>query len=93
MTAPWKFDQPPNCVVFTLGSIVTKGAPVLHVTHDPDDRVWQFLGSGTPSEADLMIIGLAEMLAIDPSLEALADLPVGWHAWREHTGDTWTRGT
>jgi hypothetical protein len=91
MTAPWKFDQPPNCAVFTLRSIVEDGAPVLHVTHDADDHGWQFLGSETPSEEEAMIIGLAEMLAIDPSLEALSDLPVGWQAWRERREDTWTR--
>ena len=65
---------------------------MLHVTHDEDDHGWQFLGSDTPTEADAMIVGLAEMLAIDPSLDALADLPVGWHAWREHAEDIWTRG-
>ena len=91
MTAPWKFDQPPNCAVFTLRSIVKGGAPVLHVTHDAEDHGWQFLGGDTPSETDAMIVGLAEMLDIDPTLETLADLPVSWHAWREHVGDTWTR--
>jgi hypothetical protein len=92
MTTPRRFDLTPNCAVFTLYSIVKGRAPVLHVTHDAGDHGWQFLGSETPSEADAMIVGLAEMLAIDPTLEALADLPVGWHAWREHGGDTWTRG-
>lgn len=91
MTVHWRFDQPPNCAVFTLRSIVKGGAPVLHVTHDADDHGWQFLGIETPAESDAMIIGLAEMLAIDPSLEALANLPVGWHAWRKHVGDTWIR--
>jgi hypothetical protein len=92
MTVPWKFDQPPNCAVFTLRSIVRGSAPVLHVTHDADDHGWQFLGAETPQESDAMIVGLAEMLAIDPTLEMLADLPVGWHAWREHAGAPWTRG-
>jgi hypothetical protein len=93
MTAPWRFDQPPNCAVFTLRSIVKGGAPVLHVTYDADDHGWQFLGGETPAEPDAMIVGLAEMLTIDPTLETLADLPVGWHAWREQAGDTWTRGS
>ena len=77
--------------MFTLRSIVKSGAPVLHVTHDKDDRGWQFLGIEDAEVADSMIIGLAEMLAIDPTLEALADLPVGWHAWREHANGVWAR--
>jgi len=92
MTAAWRFGQPPNCAVFTLRSIVNGGAPVLHVTHDADDHGWQFLGRGTPEVSDMMIVGLAEMLTVDPTLEAVADLPVGWHAWREHPGGAWTRG-
>jgi hypothetical protein len=92
MKALWKFDQLPNCAVLTLRNIVKAGAPVLHVIHDTDDHGWQFLGAESPDEAEAMIVGLSEMLAIDPSLEALADLPVGWHAWRENAGDTWTRG-
>ena len=92
MNAPWRFSQPPDCAVVTLRSIVRGGAPVLHVTRDAEDDGWQFLGGDTPAEADAMVVGLAEMLAIDPGLEALADLPAGWHAWREHAGDAWTRG-
>jgi hypothetical protein len=90
--SPWKFEQPPNCAVLTLRSIVQDNAPVLHVTHDADDDGWQFLGWETPAEEDAMVVSLASMLAIDPTLEALADLPVGWHAWRERVGDRWTRG-
>jgi hypothetical protein len=92
MNALWRFDQPPNCTVLTLRSIVKGGAPVLRVTHDAGDHGWQFLGAESPDEADAMIVGLSEMLDIDPSLEALADLAVGWHAWRGHAGDNWTRG-
>jgi hypothetical protein len=92
MTGLWRFDQTPNCAVLTLRSIVRGGAPVLHVTHDADDHGWQFLGSETPAEKDAMIVALDEMLVIDPTLETVADLPAGWHAWREHAGDTWKRG-
>jgi hypothetical protein len=37
----WPFDQPPNCAVLTLRSIVFGGAPILYVSHDADDHGWQ----------------------------------------------------
>ncbi|MGZ8899196.1 MAG: hypothetical protein ACXW3Z_03795 [Limisphaerales bacterium] len=89
---PWKFDQPPNCAVFTIRNIVKNGAPILHVTHDADDHGWQFLGLEDADETQAMIVGLAEMLALDPTLQELFDLPVGWHAWRKSKESRWSRG-
>lgn len=31
------------------------------------------------------------MLRIEPKLEELADLPYGWHAWRDDENARWTR--
>jgi hypothetical protein len=33
----WPFDQPRDCAVFTLRSIVFDGEPILYVSHDADD--------------------------------------------------------
>jgi hypothetical protein len=87
----WQFDQPPNCAVLTVRGILEDGEPVLHVIHDEEDHGWQFLGAETPNETDARIVALNEMLSLDPSLHELADLPVGWHAWRERCGDSWVR--
>jgi hypothetical protein len=91
MDSSWKFDQPPNCAVITLRSIVEHGEPVLHVTHDADDHGWQFLGAETPKESDAMVVLLKEILARDATLRELADLPVGWHAWRKSVRENWIR--
>jgi len=87
----WPFDQPPNGAVFTVRGVLECGEPVLHVTHDADDQGWQFLGSETPTEADVRIVALDEVLSLDPSIRTLADLPVGWHAWRQTAGGRWVR--
>jgi hypothetical protein len=78
----WPFDQPENCAVITLRAIIFGGEPVLRVTHDADDHGWQFLGVGDADVADAAVVALSEIVARDPSLLQIADLPPGWGAWR-----------
>jgi hypothetical protein len=87
----WPFDQPRNAASLTLRSIAFEGAAILQVTHDVDDHAWQFLGREDAPEADACVVGLGEIVARDPSLLELADLPPGWHAWRRSTSSPWRR--
>lgn len=87
----WPFDQPPNAAAITLRSIVSGGAPILHVTHDSDDHGWQFLGAEDADAANACIAGMGEILAMDPSVAEVADLPPGWHAWRSSSSSPWSR--
>ena len=90
--ATWPFDQPPNCAVVTLKSIVSEGAPILHVTHDGDDHGWQFLSAGDAEANDAAVLLLAEIVKLDPSVLEVADLAPGWHAWRRDRLSPWERG-
>jgi len=85
------FDQPRNAASITLRSIVFGGAPILHVTHDEDDHGWQFLGREDARENDACVVGLQEIVARDPSVLELANLPPGWHAWRSSSASPWQR--
>ena len=38
-----------------------------------------------------MVVELGEMIALDPSLIELADLPIGWYAWRLEENQAWQR--
>lgn len=87
----WPFDQPPHCATITLRQILHEGASILHVTHDEDDHGWQFLGWEDANVDDGVVVCLAEMLRLDPSVREVADLPPGWHAWRAAKGEPWTR--
>jgi hypothetical protein len=87
----WPFDQPRNCGVITLRSIVFGGKPILHVTHDEDDHGWQFLGAEDADLADAALVCLEDIVRKDPTVLEVADLPVGWHAWREAVGAAWGR--
>ncbi len=87
----WPFDQEPTCAVITLRSIVFDGAPILHVCHDMDDHGWQFLGDGDADESDAAIVGLGEIVRLDPSVLEVADIEPGWHAWRSSKESPWQR--
>ncbi len=88
----WPFDQPPDCAVITLRSIVFDSAPIPHVTHDADDHGWQFLGSAHADLADAAVVALSEIVDQDQSVVAFSDLPPARHAWRQSPSVDWSRG-
>ena len=87
----WPFDEPENVATLTLQQIIYDGQPILHVTHDADDGMWQFLTGERVKMADAMIVLLREIYNIDPTIGELADLPLGWIAQRSAPGEKWRR--
>jgi hypothetical protein len=66
--------------------------PVLLVVHDADGD-WQVL-CGTTNEAEHgMLVCLGCAFERDRSIRYVADLPLGWRAWREAPGAEWKRET
>ncbi len=86
----WCFSDPADTEVITLARILEGSAPLLLVTHDEDDGGWQFLDGEHVFEDDAVVACLGEMVQFDPSLLELADLPVGWYAWRTRPDQPWT---
>lgn len=91
METDWPFDQPRNCAVMSLRSIVFDGKPILYVSHDADDHGWQLLDGRPVDMANAAVVGLGNIVDKDPSLLELADLPPGWIATRESRDGTWRR--
>jgi len=87
----WPFADPENVAVITLKSIAMGRTPVLHVTHDAEDGMWQFLDGSTVSEEDASIVALETITRIDFSVMELADLPLGWYAYRSTPHEPWRR--
>jgi hypothetical protein len=87
----WPFDDPENVVTMTVRQITHSGQPILLVSHDADDGMWQFLTGGPFEMADAMLVSLREVYRIDPSIVELADLPLGWQASRSAVGKPWQR--
>ncbi len=90
--APWPFDQPRDCAVITLRSIISGDRPILHVSHDADDHGWQFLdGSDEVDMADAAVVSLASVVLRDSTLLQVADIPPGWIASRTSVDSPWQR--
>ncbi len=52
-------------------------------------------GSSSPlqdaDEADAAVVGLGEIVQLDPTVIEVADMPPGWHAWRHSPLSPWQR--
>lgn len=84
----WPFSDPVNTAAFTTTRVLREGLPVLLVTHD-EDGDWQFMCTTTNSPEDGLIICLGCAYERDKTIGEVADLPVGWQAWREYVGGPW----
>jgi hypothetical protein len=91
VTDEWPFDQPPNCAVFTLHSIIKGDDPILYVSHDADDEGWQFLNGKAVETENAALVSLGSVVKRDPSVLKIADLPPGWTATRTSISSPWQR--
>lgn len=87
----WPFADPRNVAVFTSKKILNGELWVYYVSHDVEDGAWQFHPYGFTEEKDAAVIGLESMCRLEPAVIELADLPVGWYAWRPNKGGAWIR--
>lgn len=91
-TDDWPFSDPKNVAVFTVADILERRAPILLVSHEEEDGGWQFLtGDDLPPQEHWKLVGLSEIVSLDPSVKELADLPLGYSASRASSTDTWQR--
>ena len=83
----------PEGLVFTSRHVMYEGWPILLVSHDADDEAWQFVnGDGNTDEGvKPMLVHPEHVVELDPSVLVLADLPLGWQAWRGSVQDEWRR--
>ncbi len=89
----WVFEDAKNTAVFTLGTIIQGEDWIAQVWHDADDGAWQFLaaGCGMFAESEAAVVSLENVTRLDPTVIALADLPLGWRAWRDAPTAPWQR--
>jgi hypothetical protein len=85
------WDDPLDPVVITVDEIVDRTQEVRLVIHDEGHGGWQFLDGHDVTGREPVVIPKVELLAIDPSLKEITDLPEGWRARRESAGQTWMR--
>lgn len=84
------FNEDQALGVITTAAVLG-GAPILMVSHDEDDGGWQFLCGTTNDPNDGRIVHLYEIVEMDPTVAEVADMPVGWVAFRDSPNGRWIR--
>ncbi|WP_246797479.1 hypothetical protein [Burkholderia perseverans] len=89
----WAFNDLPNVAVIVNLKILRGQEWIAYVSHDSDDGAWQFHTSSQepPTEGEVAVVSLESIVRIDCTIADLADLPFGWHAWRDSKGEPWKR--
>ena len=87
----WKFDDAPHTGVFTTKAVMDGRDPITRVFHNIDDRTWEFHGPGESKTEDRAYVCFHHIIDKDPTLSELADLPMGWCAWKENDSGRWIR--
>ncbi|WP_303312700.1 hypothetical protein [Hymenobacter sp. BT730] len=83
------FPDALDTAVFTTTHVVRHHSAILYVYHF-EDGYWQFSGSEENlSDQDYLLLGLGEIIALDPSVTQIAHLPLGAMAYRESKQAEW----
>ncbi len=86
----WPFQEPTNATAFTTVKVVHENYPVLRVVHN-EDGDWQILCGTTNRAEDCLIVSLGCAFQWNRSIAEVADLPLGWRAWRNSASAPWQR--
>jgi hypothetical protein len=85
------FKEPLNTAVFTTQYVIEENKGITYVTHDADDGAWQFFSDDKFEDFEKVakVVGLGEIIERDKSILELADMPVGYYAYRKSVKDKW----
>ena len=90
MSASYYFKEPESTACFVCNHVMNKERPILYVAHDSDEGSWQFLcGFDDHSDDSARIISMKQATLIDPSINALHEMPEGIGAQRASINDRW----
>lgn len=87
----WPFKDSQFADALSTLPVLEDEAPILLVSHDADDGMWQVLCGTTNEPDDGRLTCLGCLFELDPTLAEIADLPRGWEAYREAVGAPWSR--
>lgn len=83
------FYDAPNTATITCCHILENGEPILYVSHDEDDGMWQFLCGSAHETAEARLVSLKSVFDLDHSVGVLKDMPCGCYAERKTQKDNW----
>ena len=83
------FYDAPNTATIICCHIINGEEPILFVSHDEDDGMWQFLCGKAHETDDAKLVSLKSVFELDNSIGNLVDMPCGYYATRENQEDNW----
>lgn len=83
------FSDAPDVATIVCGHVIDGGNPILYVSHDDDDGMWQFLCGDEHTTDDARIVSLQFVFELDHSIGELADMPCGHFATRSCQEGKW----
>lgn len=83
------FYDAPDTVTIICCHIIDDDEPILYVSHDEDDGMWQFLCGSRHDTDEARVVSLKEVFDLDNSVGVLKDMPCGYYAERKTQNDTW----
>ncbi len=102
LSKTFKFKEAKNAVCFVCSHILNKERPILYASHRYMDDVyvdfsfgqadtsWQFLcGENNHTDDTIQIISLEQVTKIDPTINDLHALALGFYAQRKEVGKRW----
>lgn len=83
------FHDEPNTATIICSHIIEEHEPILYVSHDEDDGMWQFLCGKQHRESEARIVSLYSAFMQDPTVAELSEMPCGYFAERENIDSQW----
>jgi hypothetical protein len=77
--------------IVTTAPVLTGEEPVLFVSRDAEDGVWQLIGASKATLDSSRVGRLTDLVDTDPTLVTVLDLEPGDSAMREQAGGPWAR--
>ena len=84
------FNDAPNTAAITCSHVAEGHKPILYVSHDEEDGMWQFLCGKQHEESEARIVSLYSIFMLDHSIAKLAGMPYGYVAERESKETEWS---
>jgi len=85
----YPFADAKNMATITCRHVMKDDKPILYVSHDADDGMWQFLCGDTHENEDAMLVSLHEVYLHDTTISSIATMPLGRIAERKDIYSAW----
>lgn len=86
-----EFSNSIDTAVFTTKFVLEDKKTITYVIHEIEDGAWQFFSDDKFEnfESVAKIVGLREIVNIDPTLTELMNMEMGYVATRKNKNDKW----